>query len=959
MIGNIITDIADRKKAQEERRAHVKFLESLAQVDRIIQQTDDVEQMLWDVLNTTFQVFECDRAWLLYPCDPASRTYRIPMEVAGPGYRGGGGEEGDLAMDDGTEAICATALAAPGPVTFGPGNDHPISDHKAAQTFQVLGQMVMSVSPRIGKPWMFGIHQCSHQRAWTEEERRLFNEIGRRISDALSTLLILRDLRESEERFSLAMEANRDGLWDWNVSTDEVYFSPGYTAMLGYSPGEIPAHVGSWKDLLHPEDKDAALNAIMDCVDNHRQDFGVEFRMRAKNGEWRWVLGRGKAVARDDSGRAVRMIGTTTDITERKRVEQVLWEKAFMIESAASTIATADLNGNMIYANPAFLASWGYDDFDEVRGRPFPEFWMVGDQLTEIREALLGRGGGKWFGEIKAKRKDDSLFDVQVSAATVYDGEGEPVAMMSTSIDISERKQAEERLVESERLFRAVFDQAAQFMGVLTPDGTVININRAAREFIGRDEPELVGNPFWETPWWAHAVEYQEQLRAAIQDASHGGSARFETTHPRTDGNLAYVDFSLTPVKDEDSEVVFLIPEGRDITESKRAAQEMQRLRNLLKNIIDSMPSAIVGVDHEGCVMQWNREAENITGVTPSQAHGRPLGDVFPQLEGQLDNVFQAIATRKAHQSVKTAHKVNGENRFSEVTVFPLIANGVEGAVVRVDDVTNRVRIEEMMVQTEKMMSVGGLAAGMAHEINNPLAGILQGAQNIERRVLPDLPGNVEAAQACGTSVETVRAYLERRDILKFLTGIRESGGRAAKIVANMLQFSRQSDSRLVPSNLAELIDRAVDLAENDYDLKKRYDFRHIEIVREYDDELPPVPVVATEIEQVLLNLLKNAAQAVQDREAGESPKLILRARNDGDMARIEVEDNGPGMPEDVRKRVFEPFFTTKEVGVGTGLGLSVSYMIVTNNHGGTMSVESAPGNGARFVVRLPVTEKR
>jgi len=129
-------------------------------------------------------------------------------------------------------------------------------------------------------------------------------------------------LRESEERFALAMEATKDGLWDWNLNTNEVYYSPGYAAILGYEPGEIAAHASSWADRIHPEDKDAALKANMDCIENRRDDFEVEFRMQAKNGEWRWILGRGKAVGRDRNGRAIRMVGTHTDITERKRAEE-------------------------------------------------------------------------------------------------------------------------------------------------------------------------------------------------------------------------------------------------------------------------------------------------------------------------------------------------------------------------------------------------------------------------------------------------------------------------------------------------------------------------------------------------------------------------------------------------------------------------------------------------------------
>jgi signal transduction histidine kinase len=172
-----------------------------------------------------------------------------------------------------------------------------------------------------------------------------------------------------------------------------------------------------------------------------------------------------------------------------------------------------------------------------------------------------------------------------------------------------------------------------------------------------------------------------------------------------------------------------------------------------------------------------------------------------------------------------------------------------------------------------------------------------------------------------------------------------------------MLDFSRGGETRKTPVFLAGLLDRAVELAAHDYDLKKRYDFRDIRIQREFDADVGPVSCVAGEIEQVVLNLLRNAAQALAGDGAEPEPVITLRLRREGSHAVVEVEDNGPGMEEAVCKRVFEPFFTTKEVGVGTGLGLSVSYFIVTNHHDGAMSVESAPQQGARFTIRLPLEE--
>jgi signal transduction histidine kinase len=271
-----------------------------------------------------------------------------------------------------------------------------------------------------------------------------------------------------------------------------------------------------------------------------------------------------------------------------------------------------------------------------------------------------------------------------------------------------------------------------------------------------------------------------------------------------------------------------------------------------------------------------------------------------------------------------------------------------------VDDVTERVRIDEMIVQSEKMLSVGGLAAGMAHEINNPLSGILQNAQVMKNRVMSDLEKNAIAAKECGTSWDIIKAYMERRNVGSMINSIIESGKRASEVVDNMLAFSRKGESSISSYDIAVLLDKTVELASSDYDLEKRYDFRKIKIVRNYDMIETKILCESSKMQQVFLNLLKNSAQAMANANT-ENPCITLDVHSDSNMIQIEIEDNGPGMPEDIRKRVFEPFFTTKDVGVGTGLGLSVSYFIITENHGGTMGVESTPGRGARFIVRLPV----
>lgn len=513
---------------------------------------------------------------------------------------------------------------------------------------------------------------------------------------------------------------------------------------------------------------------------------------------------------------------------------------------------------------------------------------------------------------------------------------------------LAAQKQAENGLMESEERLQRFAEVTTE--GICFHDqGNIIDANPAFASILGySDSAEVIGRSMLDFI----DPSYHELCREKM--AKHD-VAPWELTILRKDG--VKLPIESTSREYEMGKHTLRVVRIRDISEQKRVAEEIRSLKNYLSNIIDSMPSILVGMDTDETVTQWNLQAESSTGIPATEAVGKPIGAVIPEFTPWIESMRGKTNNHNPAAMEKLLLEKNGERHFYDLMLYPLVANCVEGSVVRIEDVTERARIQEMMVQTEKMMSIGGLAAGMAHEINNPLGIILQAAQNIERRVDPDFPANRQVADELGISLEMMNAYFTNRQIHQFIDNIREASARTARIVANMLNFSHRSESIKEPASLPAIMDQALELAGNDYDLKKKYDFRAIEILRDYGAEIPDVPVVAVEIEQVLLNLLKNAAQAVAENPAERKPQIALRIGQEGKYAVLEVEDNGPGMTEEIRRRVFEPFFTTKEVGVGTGLGLSVSYMIVTQNHKGFLEAVSTPGNGARFIIRLPLEE--
>ncbi|WP_437883706.1 ATP-binding protein [Pseudomonas sp. LRF_L74] len=384
--------------------------------------------------------------------------------------------------------------------------------------------------------------------------------------------------------------------------------------------------------------------------------------------------------------------------------------------------------------------------------------------------------------------------------------------------------------------------------------------------------------------------------------------------------------------------------------------KKLTGFQNYLNSIIDSMPSALIALDEQLYVTQWNQEATALSGTRMDEALNQPVFLAFAPLKPFLAQLKRTAEQHRVEKIERVTWKRGEETYHYALTFYPLMGGAGRGVVIRIDDITQRLSLEDMMVQSEKMLSVGGLAAGMAHEINNPLGAILHNVQNIRRRLTHELPRNLLQARELGIDLDDVNAYLKAREVPQLLDGIQQAGSRAAKIVSHMLNFSRLSNRQMTACLLPALIDQALEIAGNDFDLTDNFDFKTLDIVRDFDSALGPVPATANELEQVVLNLLKNAAQAIHLRDDEREPgRITLRTRRNPPWAEIQVEDNGIGMPENVRKRIFEPFFTTKEVGQGTGLGLSVSYFIITNNHKGQMEVHSLPGRGTCFTLRIPL----
>jgi len=442
-------DITDIKRAEEERRAHLWFLESMDRVNRAIQATNDLERMMGDVLDAVLAIFDCDRAWLVYPCDPGAPSWTLAMERARQEFPGAFTVGRDLPMTRDVAEVFQTVRASSSPARFGPESKHPLPA-ETAERFSIQSVMGMAIHPKGDKPYMFGLHQCSYPRIWTAQEERLFQEIGRRLEDALTSVLIFRNLGESERKLEEAQRLTHVGYWDRDLDTGLITWSDETYRIYGLPPGEILT-LERIQQLIHSEDRPMMLAAISAALRGERR-YDIEYRVSRRDGELR-ALHSQADVKWDESGRPRRMFGTVQDITERKRVEEELRaaETRFRtyVDHATDALFVHGDQRKIVEVNRQACESLGYTREELIGMTPTdfdPALGMNAAFIQWMKERL--EAGEVFAFETSHRRKDGTLFPVEVRVRPFWHG----VHRFGLALvrDITERKRAEETLRQTQ-----------------------------------------------------------------------------------------------------------------------------------------------------------------------------------------------------------------------------------------------------------------------------------------------------------------------------------------------------------------------------------------------------------------------------------------------------------------------------------------------------------------------------
>jgi PAS domain S-box-containing protein len=700
------------------------------QVNRAIQGTNDLEQMMSDMLDAMLSIFNCDRAWLVYPCDPEAASWKVPMEHARPEFPGLFVLGLDLPVDPEIAKVFQTVRASSAPVRFGPGSEHPLPA-EAAKRFSIQSMVGMAIYPKGDKPYMLGLHQCSYPRIWTAQEERLFQEIGRRLEDELTSLLMFRNLGESERKLEEAQRLTHVGYWERDPDTDLITWSDETYRIFGLQPQARILNLAQLPELVHPEDKQIVVEAVAEALRGGRR-YDVEYRVIRPNGEVRLVHSQGDVI-RDEAGRARRMFGSVQDITERKQAEQRLMAQHTVTQMLAEAGTLEEVTPKILQTVCEFLQ------------------WDLGTLWSIDREAGVLRCVEVWSKE----SVEVPQFEAISRESTFMPGIGLPGRVWSS------RKP------------------------VYIPDiANNVSLPRAP-------------------------IAAREGLHAAC---------------------------------------AFPIVLGGDVL------------------------GVMEFFSHE--IRQPEQELLNMMATLGSQ-------------------IGQFIERKRAEDALQHA------------------------------------QIE--LAHVTRVATLGEMTASIAHEINQPLGAV------------------VNSASACLRWLDAQKLEEARRSASRVIA----EGHRAGEIIARIRALAKKAPPEKDFVDINETIREVIALARSEVQRNG------VSLDTRLSDEVYYLPLILADriqLQQVILNLIINAIEAMSGAADAPRELLIRSGITESQRVLVAVRDSGPGLDPKSLDRLFDAFYTTKPHGMGMGLAICRS---IIDAHGGRLWATANDDGGATFQFTLPTGGER
>jgi len=702
-------------------------------------------------------------------------------------------------------------------------------------------------------------------------------------------------LQESEGKLRLMFESVTDGITvtdlngiviDANDRTAEIHGFSSKDELLGKSAFELIAHL----------DRERAT-ANMQKTIKEESVRDIEYTLLKADGS-KFIGELSASVLKDTAGNPIGFIAITRDITERKQAEEQMRVYVAGIDNANEGIAFTKMNGDMRYFNNFACRIFGYTPA-EMKEINISQLSATSADEGKLEGSL--REKGEFFGEIIGVRKNGETFPAILSVSIVNDDKGNPIGRMGVFSDITERKRAEEEIA---RLAKFPSENPNPVMRV-EKDGTVLYANQAALPLLNE----------WRCQIGQLVPDYWHKFISEVLNSGLKKDAEVEL------GN-SLLSLMFAPVVDAGYVNLY----GLDITERKQMEEALRLSSTQWQSTFDAISDATCVINAEGRIQQCNDAMSQLTSKPISDVIGHTCCEFIHGTPKYIEGCpWVSVQNSKNRER---AELLIGDKWFG-ITVDPILDSGhkLVGAVHVVVDITERKQAEEREEELQqelalsmRLAAVGELAAGVAHEINNPPTGVLGFSERLLRK----------------STDEEIRLDLER---------IHSEAQRMVKVMDNLRTFTRRREPEKQYSDINDILHETLEL--------RAYELRtgNIEIVTDLAPGFPEIEVDSHQIQEVFLNIILNAEQAMT--EAHGRGKLTIKTGKIKDYVRISFTDDGPGILAEHLDRLFDPFFTTRGEEGGTGLGLSICHSIVTE-HGGRLCARNKPRKGATFFVELP-----
>lgn len=715
----------------------------------------------------------------------------------------------------------------------------------------------------------------------------------------------------------------------WDFGTNELACDLSLDELFGLPAGQTVSSLEELTAIVHPDDWFLVSERRYLCKPTS-PDLAAEFRILWPDGSVHWLEDKGKAFF-DADGKPLYMTGACGDITQRKAAEMELRDSKEKFQQLADNITdafwilSADPS-KVEYVSPAFEKIWGRS-VKSLEAQHWREFIFPKDQKRVLQAfELLSIEAPRLDLEYRIVRPDGELRWVRVRAFQIRDADGQLIRHMVIATDVTECHHATQALRATEDDFRTLSEAMPQIVWVTRADGWTFYLNQQWTDYTGRTLEEGLGEG------WVEAFHPDDQLsaREAWQHAyAETNIFSIEARIQRADGLYRWWLCRAIPLKDAAGNVLKWIGTSTDIDALKLAQEQLRQQAALL----DIAQDAILVKDLENRIIYWNKGAERIYGWTREDAIGCRSIDLLYQNHVAHANARAALLSEGRWEG----EMVNRKNDGTEITAdvrWTLVkdGNGEAKSILAIHtDITGRKKMQEQFLRGQRMESIGTLASGIAHDLNNVLAPIMMSVEML---------GDLARTPADQTLLDTLQNCTQR----------------GAALIKQVLSFARGVEGKRVPVHVVHVINDLKRIVRDTFP-------KNISFLVVRPPELGTVLGDSTQLYQVFMNLAVNSRDAMPN-----GGKLTITLENvvvdelyadmnpdakAGPYTMVKVEDTGSGIPLAIQNRIFEPFFTTKEIGNGTGLGLSTTIGII-KSHGGFINLYSELGKGAQFKVYLP-----